>query len=114
MHQIEFRPATLEDSKMLWVWRNDLETRICSLSSNEIPWDQHQAWLEKSLNDPNRKIYIATSFGKNVGTIRCDRSPDGTLELSWTIAPSERGKGLGSLILTKFSAMFQEKQVAKI
>lgn len=56
--------------------------------------DDHVAWLERVLSNPDRRLFIAKHNGKPIGTVRSDF--DGTSnELSWTIAPGSRGKGYG-------------------
>lgn len=88
------RPATIEDSGLLLSWRNDPITRAMSHTTHVISRDEHVRWLRKTIADKKRCIYIAEIDGVPIGTIRADRSPNG-VELSWTIAPEHRGKGLG-------------------
>lgn len=91
---IMLRPATVADAELLLAWRNDPGTRAMSHNTNEVPLDEHIAWLNKILLDHRRGLYIAELDGRPVGTVRAD-VVDEVTELSWTVAPSERGKGLG-------------------
>ncbi len=123
---MNFRPATIEDARMLFDWRNDQQTRANSLTTDEVVWESHLQWLEKSLKNPHRKILIAEKDGVAIGTVRADgllgnpASDGGTVELSWTVAPSERGKGLGREMVVAAAEMFLsqissgEQLVAKI
>lgn len=104
MLMLLLRPATLEDAGLLLAWRNDPETRRQSETYHELSITDHTEWLTKSLAMPDRKLYIAENEGTPVGTVRSDESEDGTVELSWTIAPSERGKGLGKIMVMQFAA----------
>ena len=112
MDPILLRRATLEDAKILLDWRNDSATRQNSLCHAPVVWEKHLQWLQKCLDDPNRALYIAETDGIAVGTVRADF--DGKIhELSWTVAPNQRGKGVGlqlvqSLIATlPFGSQYQ-------
>lgn len=94
--------ATLDDAKLLFAWRNDFETRKQSKNTDEVSWENHILWLTNSLAMNTRKIYLAEHKGVLVGTVRSDKKEDGTVELSWTIAPSHRGKGLGKAMVMQF------------
>ena len=90
---LTLRPASLEDAELLLAWRNDEETRRASLHQAEIGMPEHCAWLERSLSDAARQLFIAELDGRPVGTVRADLSNEGW-ELSWTVAPEMRGSGL--------------------
>ncbi len=47
-------------------------------------------------------LYIAEEEGQAVATIRSDLSCDGVVELSWTVAPAHRGKGVGKKAVLQF------------
>jgi RimJ/RimL family protein N-acetyltransferase len=51
-----------------------------------------------SLANPNGQLLIAEHDGVAIGTVRLDFSGD-RCELSWTVAPEARGRGLGSLMV---------------
>ena len=103
------RNAIKEDSQKLFNWRNDEETRQQSLSTALIEWSAHEQWLTKSLVNPDRTIFIFEENGIPAGTCRIDREveKDGreVFELSWTIAPKQRGKGLGKKMLGELLAL---------
>lgn len=103
------RPATMDDAETLFRWRNDPVTRENSISQNIVPWDNHVAWLSASLKRPDRTILIAGSIP--VGTVRFDTIGDIT-EMSWTIAPEARGKGVGFQMVS--AASEGKSLVAKI
>ena len=98
---VRLRPATLEDAERLFQWRNDSLTRAQSLQQQPVEWQAHLNWLQASLQNPDRQLFIAESAeltGQEqlltLGTVRADKSGE-TFELSWTVAPEERGKGWG-------------------
>lgn len=99
---MNLRKTTIEDAKNLFDWRNDEETRAASINTEPINWESHLAWLRKSLSNPDRRIFIAEENSLPVGTCRIDReeSKEGEIfELSWTVSPEFRGRGLGKKML---------------
>ena len=90
---VELRPATMEDADLLLDWRNDASTRKASLSSEKVSKTDHLTWLQASLRNKDRRLWIAQVEDAMIGSCRADRLPEGWL-LSWTIAPDRRGKGL--------------------
>lgn len=98
---IQFRPATLADAEMLLAWRNDPQTRKASHQMAPVAPEQHQAWLEASLHNPQRTLLIAIAEGQPIGTLRADIGEAET-ELSWTIAPEARGRGFGKWMVRQY------------
>ena len=96
------RFAKMTDAKILFEWRNDLMTRDASHNTSEIRFEDHLVWLENSLTNQHRKLFVAEINGVPVGTVRADQS-DGTWEISWTVAPEHRGRGLGKRIVSKLA-----------
>jgi spore coat polysaccharide biosynthesis predicted glycosyltransferase SpsG len=104
------RPATLEDARRLWEWRNDQATRVASLSSEVVAWDDHLAWLADSLTRTDRMLLVveepASSTGP-VGTVRWDlermgeeqREGEQAWEVSITVAPERRRQFLARPLL---------------
>ena len=91
------KQATIEDAKMLLEWRNDPLTQAQSINKEEIKLADHEAWLKKTLANPDRELFVAYEDDLPVGTCRIDRESNGDesiFELSWTIAPSARGKNI--------------------
>ena len=89
------RPATLADAPLLFKWRNDPITRAASHHQQVVEYESHLRWLENSLKAAQRQIYLAEINQVPIGTVRADYA-DGIYELSWTVAPEQRGKGLGT------------------
>jgi hypothetical protein len=70
---IIIRKAEILDVKDLWVWRNDLYTRLMSLKTDFIDWESHKVWFEKLLK--NNKSIIFIGYDKNnqkIGMCRFD------------------------------------------
>lgn len=93
------RRADSRDSRQLFEWRNDEATRRSSRSAAPLEWDAHVAWLERSLANRDRKIYLIEHSGEPVATVRWDRSTATDWEASITVAPERRGRGLSAAVL---------------
>lgn len=98
------RPATFEDWAMLLTWRNDPVTRFNSITQDPVEAEAHKKWLQATLDNSDRELYVAEQDSNPVGTLRCDKQGTGEYLLSWTIAPEYRGKGLGTDMLKTFLA----------
>ena len=106
------RPAKAEDSRMVWLWRNDDITRQFSQSTAAIPWPDHRAWWDKTIEAPDRELLIAEVGSVAVGAVRFDKLDEGTFEVSINLAPSARGSGRGKRILDKACRTFRESRGA--
>jgi len=97
------RAATLEDARILWEWRNDPATRESSRSSEEVPWDDHLAWLGDSLERTDRVLLLVEDDAGPVGTVRWDLTKDTEGEREWevsiTVAPQRRRQSLARPLL---------------
>ena len=100
MGEVRLRPATIADAELLFVWRNDPLTRQQSIRTQPVEWESHLAWLAASLQNPDRQLFIAEQAlpveqaTVVLGTVRADKM-DEEYELSWTVAPEQRGNGWG-------------------
>jgi RimJ/RimL family protein N-acetyltransferase len=108
------RDAVLADGGDLFRWRTDRETRVGSRDTSDVSWDEHLTWLKSTLQSPDRQLLIAEDERGAVGTIRLDLV-DGAWEMSWTVAPEHRGKGVGAAIVQlAVSRMTGERVFAEI
>ena len=101
--------ATADDARDVWLWRNDAQTRAMSLSTDEVSWATHQAWYEKSLDDPNRFLYIGRlAATEKVGMCRFDIGADGrSADVSINLNPGMRGRNLARRLLAGAIAVFR-------
>lgn len=97
---MQLRPAKLSDDFLL-SWRNDSETRVQSHEAAEVSPAEHRQWFVKSLANPLRSIWIAEIDNQPVATIRVDwdDAAHSKYEISYTVAPEHRGKGIGSQLV---------------
>lgn len=99
MTEVNFRPANRDDWERLFDWRNDPVTRASSRNTAPIKWEDHVRFCETNMASMSLLTSIAECDGEPVGVIRCDTMP--AIELSWTVAPGQRGKGIGAAMVTK-------------
>ncbi|MEV7609470.1 bifunctional UDP-2,4-diacetamido-2,4,6-trideoxy-beta-L-altropyranose hydrolase/GNAT family N-acetyltransferase [Microbacterium sp. NPDC089320] len=93
------RAATVDDGPRLFEWRNDPGVRHNSRSRGELDWGSHSDWLARSLQNPDRRLLIIESDGVPVATCRWDRRSADEWEISITVAPESRGRGLAASVL---------------
>lgn len=87
----------------LWIWRNASLTRQWSLSQEEILFDQHQAWFERKIKDPNVLIYIFEDEGIKIGQVRFEAIDEKTAEINVGLNEKFLGQGYGSLMIGQAS-----------
>lgn len=103
MDSIRLRRIQPEDAKLLFSWRNDGETRQQSRHTGPITWSEHEKWFTHALTNPASIVVIAhNEKGDAIGTVRGDTLEDGSVEISYTIAPEFRGKKLSKPMVLLF------------
>jgi len=109
------RKVTFEDWKILLDWRNDIETRKNSHNMELVVEENHKKWLNSILTNENRQLFIALENEIPVGTVRADFDKQNIeYELSWTISPDFRGKGIGKIMVKILADRLQAKIRAEI
>lgn len=91
---MRLRPVQEHDAGRLFAWRNDDETRRQSRNTEPVEWQGHLAWLRDALSRSDRRLYVGV-LREPVGTVRLDRAGPRTWEISVTVSPDARGRGLG-------------------
>lgn len=110
---IQLRLATLVDAERLLYWRNDADTQLFSLNAEHITEQQHTRWLQQSLSNPQRRLYIAEYADQPVGTVRVDSTAD-SHRISWTVAAECRGRGLAKAMVKLLVSQLTGKIIAEI
>jgi pseudaminic acid synthase len=95
-NRVCLRPAVPGDEARLLEWRNDVHTSEMSLQRATVTASEHALWFASALASPDRKLFIAEYENRAVGQLRLDRRAHGAWEVSLTIAPESRGRGLGA------------------
>lgn len=93
------RPAEQRDAIDLLDWRNDPATRANSRNTGEIALETHMGWLGRALADRDRRIWIAEQGGRKLGTVSATQADRAEIEVSITVAPEKRGRGVGAAML---------------
>ena len=93
---VSIRPAIDEDCRRLWEWRNEPATRESSFDVRYISYEDHQTWFARSLDAPDRRIFIITDdSGREMGYVRFNVHRQ-EAEISVSLDKAKRGRGLGS------------------
>lgn len=106
---VSARRARPADAPLLLAWRNDPATRAASRSTSEVDPAEHEAWLRQVLADPGRMLLVVEERGEPVGTVRFDREQPGLWEVSVTVAPAVRGRGLARRVLAVGEAAWRRE-----
>ena len=94
--RLSLRPATQQDWRCLWDWRNDPATREASFDTAPIPLQDHKRWLARKLEGGETRIFIVLDAdGRGIGYVRFDIR-EGNAEISVSVDRGERGKGYGA------------------
>lgn len=101
---LEMRPATMEDARMVWEWANEPAVRAASFHSQPIAWEQHRQWFAGKLADNGCRLLIAEQAGLAVGQIRFDSIAPGEAEVDVSVNSGRRGKGYGAAIIRSGAA----------
>lgn len=108
MKVTSIRRAAVEDAEVLHAWRNHPETRIMMHSVGEIQLTEHVSWLSATLQRDDRELFIAEIDGRPVGTVRVDHH-DTHCELSYTVDPEQRGKGIATDMIGQICDCIQKE-----
>ncbi|HWD07371.1 MAG TPA: GNAT family N-acetyltransferase [Amycolatopsis sp.] len=116
MSPLVAREAVEADAELLLAWRNDPRTRQASRSGEVIALADHLRWLRGVLASPERLLLVVSDGTAPVGTVRFDRCGEpGEWEVSITLAPESRGRGLSRAVLAAGEHMlFQRHEVRAI
>lgn len=101
MGRFAIRPATKADAALLFEWRNEPSTRRMFKSKETIAWEDHLAWLDRRLAMEQPDLFLFELDGVPVATFRIDAG-----DLSYTVAPEYRKRGVASLMLKEVRSRF--------
>lgn len=98
--QLHVRVADLDDADLLLAWRNDPATRSSSRDKALVDSTQHLTWLTRALADDSRHLLVVSDAGgAPVATLRWDGLEGDVWEVSVTVAPAARGRGVARAAL---------------
>lgn len=99
---MKVKPATLQDSKDIWQWRNDPASRAMFFDGDQVAWEDHQQWYARALKSPERTLLVGVDeeVQQNIGVVRFDGLEDEVVEVSINLNPLYRGQGLAKPLLS--------------
>lgn len=100
---IDLRRARKEDCDIIFSWRNHPDIRRHFFEPREIPYAEHKAWFEASLEREDRILLVGWQSDQPVGVIRFDFLDGGweKAEIDIYVAPKWHGRGLGACMLNE-------------
>ena len=109
---IDFRLATPGDADRLFDWRNDPMTLACFRSTAVVPREDHDRWMKFNVENGfgEHIVLIAQDGGQPIGVIRfdADREDIMSYDVSITVAPEHRERGLASMMLARACDLVQD------
>lgn len=114
--EVSLRKVQLTDSADLFAWRNEPETIPWMGSMRALSLEEHQAWFNKTLTDPNCLWCIIEVSSEAIGQIRYHKSSDlneDVAKVSINITHRMHGKGIASIAFAKGSRLVRELGFAK-
>jgi RimJ/RimL family protein N-acetyltransferase len=112
LNKLKFIRAQYRDADLLFKWINDPQVRAQSLSTNIITYEEHKNWFAKKLTDKNCYLYIVYKNNLPVGMIRFDVHGN-ECTISYLVDRSERGKGIGFLVINEGIKQFKNDSYFK-
>jgi RimJ/RimL family protein N-acetyltransferase len=104
IYYLHIRRADNRDSKSIFLWRNDSETRKMSRNQGLVSWEAHEEWFAGSLLKKGCMIFVIdASIGGQIeraAMLRFDaKNKVNSVEISININPSFRGLHLAPKIV---------------
>ena len=103
------RKVNVEDSKIIFDWRNDDLTRKMFRNSEVVEYEGHCKWFAATLKNANRCLLMCElKEGEPISVVRFDVEGQ-SAELSINLSPLERGKGLAPKCLALAKDYFEKQ-----
>jgi RimJ/RimL family protein N-acetyltransferase len=97
---VRFRNVEEQDCRLLWEWVNDPAVRTSAFSPDPIPWPSHVRWFRARREDPRTVQWIALDArGLPIGQVRFDGQNQGSAIIDVSVAPEQRTKGYGGMVI---------------
>jgi len=97
--EVTIRRATLDDADELFSWRNHETIRAASHTSHLINYEEHIAWMTRTLKDSKYILLIGEFAGSDIGVVRFDLEADFNSEISIYLNPLKDLSGTGHKLL---------------
>jgi RimJ/RimL family protein N-acetyltransferase len=93
---LELRLAHVHDMKRVFEWRNMPELFAVGTTPRPVTEEEHERWFQEIICSPNHLMWI---LEPDAGTVRLDRNPDGSAQITIYLLPEFQGKGHGAEIV---------------
>lgn len=112
---LPLRPATLADGAVLLRWRNDPTAYRFFFHARPVSPTEHADWLRARLLDPRTRLFVLLDpKGRPLGQIRLELGRRGSAEVSLSLAPEARGRGLGPRALASATARARRLSIRRL
>lgn len=103
------------DLERVLAWRNHPDVRCYMFTQQEIPWEEHVRWFDRSRNDPSKRLLIVEQREVALGFVHfSDVTPGGIANWGFYTVPGAQ-KGAGKKIgATALNFAFQEFELSKV
>ncbi|MFC3031821.1 UDP-2,4-diacetamido-2,4,6-trideoxy-beta-L-altropyranose hydrolase [Pseudoalteromonas fenneropenaei] len=111
--RVALRPATLDDTDLLFAWQSNPEVRKYSRNPKPVEFNEHVLWLRNTLANSKRALFIIIdSWTKSgVGMLRLDQISELELEISILVAPEHQGAGYADAAIHALDKSFKRKTI---
>lgn len=96
---IDLRPASPEDSRLVWEWQQAPGIRQFSHNKEPPPWEGHCKWWAAKMADTTCWFFIILDDGEPCGFLRYDDKGNQTWLVSILIRQDKQGQGIGTAAL---------------
>ncbi len=104
---VSLRLALAADTEVMFRWQAADQTRHYARTPRSPTNDEHKAWVQASLGDPNRVLCLVLHDRAPAGVLRLDRAEDSDIyEVSVLVDPDKYGLGIATAALSLGRALF--------
>jgi spore coat polysaccharide biosynthesis predicted glycosyltransferase SpsG/RimJ/RimL family protein N-acetyltransferase len=101
------RLASAADTDIMFRWQADDQTRRYARTPRSPTRDEHMAWVQASLGDPNRVLCLVLHDQTPAGVLRLDRIENSnSYEVSVLVDPDKYGLGIATAALSLGRTLF--------
>jgi RimJ/RimL family protein N-acetyltransferase len=114
--EITVKEANQLDSRDIWLWRNDAQSKEMSLNSSEISFEDHSRWFNDLLSDGDRFLYVGyLQDNEKIGVCRFDLDRKSEFaDVSINLNPHFRGRNLSAVLLSSAMSVFLSHRKVKL
>ncbi|MGZ9586255.1 GNAT family N-acetyltransferase [Paenibacillus marinisediminis] len=97
---MELRPISMKDADWMLRTRNLESIRMQSINTSVISLEDHIKWMESTLQNTSRKVWITEADAFRIGVLRLDGCHPG-VEVSIYVHPNHSSNGYGTQMITE-------------